>query len=417
MDASHDSLARRESDRLSDEELARLLRDLESHRVERKESDKDRDKLCEAICAFANDMPGEGLPGHLLIGARDDGSLAGLRVTDDMLTALADLRSNGNVLPFPAMTVEKRSIAGGGGGGDLVVVTVRPADAPPVRYKGRTWIRVGSRRGVASAQEERILAERRRSLDHPYDLRPISHATINDLNADAFRIYLVASVAADVLAENGRTTEEQMMSLRFAFRREGVLVPTVLGLLVVGRDPRDILPGAYVQFLRIDGASLADPIVDSQIVSAPLGRAMEELDAILASNIRVSVDIVSSPREIRSPDYPLTALQQLVRNAILHRTYEGTNAPVRVEWYRDRIEIRSPGGPYGLVTAENFGSPGATDYRNPHLAEVMRELGFIQKFGAGILIARQDLEKNGNPPPEFTIHSNDVHVLIRKAVR
>jgi ATP-dependent DNA helicase RecG len=104
----------------------------------------------------------------------------------------------------------------------------------------------------------------------------------------------------------------------------------------------------------------------------------------------------------------------LARNAILHRTYEGTNAPVRINWFSDRIEIHSPGGPFGQVTKENFGQPGVTDYRNPHLAEAMRVLGYVQRFGLGIQIARQMLADNGNPPPEFDVEQNFILALVRR---
>ena len=61
---------------------------------------------------------------------------------------------------------------------------------------------------------------------------------------------------------------------------------------------------------------------------------------------------------------------------MLHRNYESTASPVRLTWYDDRVELFSPGGPYGAVTVENFGRPGVTDYRNPVLAEAMRNLGY-----------------------------------------
>ena len=90
--------------------------------------------------------------------------------------------------------------------------------------------------------------------------------------------------------------------------------------------------------------------------------------------------------------------------------YEGTNAPVRITWFSDRIEIQNPGGPFGQVNRENFGQPGITDYRNPHLAEAMKNLGFVQRFGMGILLARKELEKNGNPPLEFV--AEEAHLLV-----
>ena len=135
--------------------------------------------------------------------------------------------------------------------------------------------------------------------------------------------------------------------------------------------------------------------------------------ALVARHGHGSLRGVAAPAGDRS----VPALQQLVRNGVLHRTYEVSNAPVRCNWFTDRIEILSPGGPYGQVTAENFGQAGVTDYRNPHLAEAMRALGFIQRFGVGITIAQQELAANGNPPPEFEVRETFVRVTVRKARR
>ena len=59
--------------RLTDEELLALLNDIESDRIERKESFKGNVPKAarEAICAFANDLPGHNQLGVLLIGAKD----------------------------------------------------------------------------------------------------------------------------------------------------------------------------------------------------------------------------------------------------------------------------------------------------------------------------------------------------------
>ena len=108
------------------------------------------------------------------------------------------------------------------------------------------------------------------------------------------------------------------------------------------------------------------------------------------------------------------ALQQLTRNAVMHRSYEGTNAPVKVYWFDDRVEIQNPGGPYGQVTPENFGT-GATDYRNPLVAEIMHHLGFAQRFGLGLPLAREELAKNNNPEPEFDVDATHVAVTLRPA--
>ncbi len=98
----------------------------------------------------------------------------------------------------------------------------------------------------------------------------------------------------------------------------------------------------------------------------------------------------------------------------MHRTYEGTNAPVRITWFSDRIEMQNPGGPFGQVTRQSFGQPGITDYRNPHLAEAMKNLGYVQRFGVGIQLARQELAKNGNPPLEFVVEDAHVLAIVRR---
>ncbi len=191
-------------------------------------------------------------------------------------------------------------------------------------------------------------------------------------------------------------------------------VPTVVGMLTVGKDPCRFLPGAYVQFLRIDGTELSDPVKDQKKVTGRLLDSLRTIDTLINTNVAVQTDILSRPVEQRSPDYPVAAIQQLVRNAVLHRTYESTNAPVRFYWFSDRIEINSPGGPFGHVNRRNFGQPGVTDYRNMHLAEVMGTLGYVQRFGAGIPIAGRACARNGNLPPEFVVDETHVLAILRR---
>jgi ATP-dependent DNA helicase RecG len=154
---------------------------------------------------------------------------------------------------------------------------------------------------------------------------------------------------------------------------------------------------------------LTEPMLDQREISGTLPDQLNQLDELARLNIRRAAIIGGATRR-ESLDYPEEALRQFFRNAVLHRTYEGTAAPVRVTWFADRVEIQSPGGPYGQVTKAHFGEPNVTDYRNPTLASALKSYGFVERFGVGIAIARARLEKNGNPPPEFTVE--DAHVLV-----
>jgi ATP-dependent DNA helicase RecG len=120
-------------------------------------------------------------------------------------------------------------------------------------------------------------------------------------------------------------------------------------------------------------------------------------------------------RDTRNEDYPKPALTQAIANAVMHRDYLGSHAPVRIAWFDDRIEIVSPGGPYGAASGSAFGQPGVTDYRNPGLAAALKDMGYVQRFGYGIPTIRKEMERNGNPPPEFDVGDASVKVVLRRA--
>lgn len=388
-------------------ELEALLKDLESDRIERKASLADGKKVCQAICAFANDLPDHRKPGVLFVGVNDDGSCSNLEVTDTLLIKAAGLARDGNILPIPSIKVEKQTL----NGCELMVIVVEPASAPPVRYRGRIWVRVGPRRDVASIDDERRLSEKRIAKDLPFDARP-GGGDLSDLNLDLFqKTYLPASLPADVLEQNGRSLEQQLQSLRMI--DPGSQRATNLGHLVLGNDPRAHIPGAYIQFVRFDGRELVDPIIDQKEINGPISSLIRSLEEVLKSHISTALDATLGPVDVKRPDYPINALRQITHNAILHRSYEGTHSPIRISWFVDRIEIQSPGGPFGQVHPENFGQPGLTDYRNPNLAGAMKDLGFVQRFGMGIPMARNEMKKNGNPELEMIANASHVLVTLR----
>jgi ATP-dependent DNA helicase RecG len=390
---------------LTEERLKGLLSDLESDRVERTISTTNTDKFGQAICAFANDLSNRRQPGYLLIGVKDNGALSGLTVTDELLQNLAALRSDGNIQPLPALTVTKFALPDG----DVAVVEVQPADLPPVRYKGRVWIRVGPRRATATEQEERILTERRVAHARTFDALPCLESTLADVSEDRFTLtYLRRAVAEDVIAQNQRSLKHQLASLRFYDLRQDC--PTYAGILLFADQPTYYLPGAYVQFVRYAGGDPASQVIDEKRASGDLRTVLQTLDLLLDVNLRQHPVAVSALREEMVADYPRVAVRELLLNAVMHRNYQA-NSPIRFYWYSDHIRIDNPGGLYGEVSPENF--PHAVDYRNPIIAEATRVLGYTNRFGQGIARAIKSLEINGNPPPEFTFDPHWFAVKIR----
>jgi ATP-dependent DNA helicase RecG len=385
--------------------ISQLLCNTETDLAERKESLSDKDKIHQAICAYANDLPDHRQPGYIIVGARDDGSTIGLEITDQLLRTLADMRDRGKILPLPHMDVQKVRI----GTHDVAVIRVFPSDSPPVRLDGQVWIRVGPRRAIASAEEERRLTEKNTAANKTFDRRPCRGSSTDDLLLDTFKNeYLPTAVSREVIAENHREITAQLASLRFYDLREDL--PTNAGLLVVGRDPLEFFPGAYVQFVRFDGVGLSDAVIDQKTLGGNLMTQLRLLEELLALQVRVrrSADDLLTHQDL--PDYPGIALRELVLNAIMHRNYEGTSSPTRINWFSDRVEIQNPGGLYGHVNSSNFRR--TSDYRNPILAEAMKALGYVERFGVGITRAIVSLEKNGNPGPDFVFEKEFVSVTV-----
>jgi ATP-dependent DNA helicase RecG len=392
---------------LTTDELRALIADHESDRVELTTSTTKTDKFGEAVCAFANDFPNHGQPGYLIIGVDDKARFSGLTVSDELLKNLGDLRSNVNIEPLPAMTVQKYTT----GEGEVAVVEVLPSDLPPVRYKGRVWIRVGPSRRGANQQEERILIEKRTARQRTFDVRPCMGCAMSDLILDLFLVtYLPAAVERAVTDENNRPDEEQMASLRFYDLTADC--PTNAGELLFGRDPLRWMPGAWIQFVCWAGATVADDPISERRFSGDLITVLREVETFVSLPAQSHPVTESALRERTAVDYPPVAIRELLLNAIMHRSYE-SNAPVRFYWYDDRIEIQNPGGLYGMASPENF--PRQTDYRNPVLSEALATLGYVNAFGRGVIRAQEALRRNGNPQVEFTFETSHVLATLRRA--
>lgn len=374
------------------DEIRALLNDLESDRVERTISTTNTDKFGQVICAFANDLPDHRLPGYLFLGVDDDGNVQGVNVTDELLKNVAAIRTDGNIQPQPSMTVEKVPMPEG----DIVMVRVEPAIFPPVRYKGRIWIRIGPRKGVANEDDERILMEKRRVNVTSFDSSPCLNATINDIDLQKFKhYYLPKALTDDEIEEDrkeGRTVKEQMAS--FGFYDTKYDCPTNAGMLFFAKNLRRFIPGAYIQYVRFAGKDRAGEIMTEHEFKSNLCTTLQKLDTFVETTIANRRPIpVSSTREDLFVDYPYWATRELLMNAICHRDYT-SNGPIQFYQYDDRIEMMNHGGLYGRANEQNF--PKVNDYRNIVVAEAMKVLGFVNRHSRGVLRVQKDLKANEN---------------------
>ena len=381
------------------EKILQLMSNLESENIERTRAFDKADKMGQAICAFANDIGDRKQPGYLLLGVEDNGTFAGKRVTDEQLTALAGFKSEGNLLPPPAMTIYHESFDEG----DIVVIEVFPSSYPPIRYKGQVWVRIGPRKALANNDDIHILEEKRLHSATRFEIMPCVDSCLADLNLDLFRnIYLPRAIQAEVIDEDPRPVEEQLAALRFYDRQHNL--PTNLGMLLFGKHPEMFIPSAYIQYVKFGGSDNGSDILAEHAYKGPLLQTIDEINSFVKVGIAAPRPVkVSALQEETVSMYPDWAVRELLLNAIIHRDYQIGNAPVKFYDYNNiRLEISNPGGLYGQANPDNF--PYVNDYRNPLLAEAMKVMGYVNKYNRGIAKVKTEMERNGNPTPLFDVN-------------
>ena len=380
---------------ISKDELLELLNCTETYRVEKTISTTNMDKFCEAICAFANDMPNSGKCGYLLIGVNDDGSRNKLHVDDELLKKITAIRTSGNILPLPVMNVDYITFDDG----DVLVVEVTPSILPPVRYRGRTFIRVGPLKDIATKEEEDKLIERR-SVNFPtFDTTPCLESTIDDIDVNLFLYeYLPVAIDNEILASDTRSAKEQMASLRLYNLKHDS--PTYDAIILFGKNPEYFLMGDYIQHVTFDGINNASEIVNEKEFKGNLVKMLPRLDAFVDALIQKRPIPISALREDSKYNYPKWAIRELLMNAVMHRDYK-SNTPTKFYQYQDRLEIVNAGGLFGNARPENF--PNVNDYRNPIVAEALKTMGYVNMFNRGVARVQTLLEENGNGRANFVI--------------
>jgi ATP-dependent DNA helicase RecG len=383
-------------------EIEKLLADIENDRVERTVSTTNTDKFAKAVCAFANDLSRKNRPGYLLIGAKDDGSLCGLKVTDELLRNLAGLRSDGNILPQPALMVDKISFSEG----DLAIVEVPPSKNTPVKYKGTTYIRIGARKGEANDEEIRILQEKSEIKAPTFDSTPCFHASVDNLDLEFFQNqYLPRFIEKEKLQHENRTAKQQLAALNLYDLKNDC--PTNAGVLLISNNTDRVLFGSYIQFVQFAGIERSSKILNERQFRGNIFSILNDLEYLIKYNIQKQRPVfVSVLREEMRINYPYEAMRELVMNMVMHRNYN-TNAPAKIYQYADRIELDNPGNLYGKVNPDNF--PNENDYRNPIIANAMKVFGYVNQFNIGVNEVQNILLKNKNGYAQF--YFDDVSIF------
>ncbi|AFU69555.1 ATP binding protein with AAA and HATPase domains [Psychroflexus torquis ATCC 700755] len=107
-------------------------------------------------------------------------------------------------------------------------------------------------------------------------------------------------------------------------------------------------------------------------------------------------------------EYPLIAIREVIRNAVIHRDYSLTGKDIKIAIFDDKLEITSPGKLLPTVDFNDMDA-GQSDVRNKVLAPVFKRLGIIEQWGNGLQLIADDL----NAYPEIELAWKEAGIAFR----
>jgi len=385
-------------------------KDIEGQYYERK-SKRDPARLAETICAFANSNREHG--GLLAVGISDQGAIAGLRNREDVnVKRLLEYHYHTGT-PTKHKFVD--CVNEQGERDQILLVYVPYLEGRVAETsKGRAYVRRSHETIELRDPEKRELEYSKGQISFEDEIAcEYSDDIIVKEILDELRRSVISAdhAAADI-------SETQLLLSKHLVKKKGdKLHLTKAGILLLGKDPKAILPGAYVRFIRYDGTEKkpgrTHNVVKDETFSDPIPRLIQRLRDFIRSQLRDFTFMGPDGTFVQEPEYPEDVWQEAVVNALVHRSYSLTNMPILIEMYDDRLEVQSPGDyPAGVHPREFIHNP-----RNPHLMEAMRYLRFVRMLSEGSLRMRQGMKHSNLPAPEFSEPGNPyVRVILRNDI-
>ncbi|HHX13067.1 MAG TPA: AAA family ATPase [Clostridiales bacterium] len=196
--------------------------------------------------------------------------------------------------------------------------------------------------------------------------------------------------------------------------------PTLVCTLLFSIYPQMFYPQYTANAMVVMGyekGDIADDgsrFIDNRRIEGNLIDILEETMKFLTKNMRVKTIIDNETgKRADKTEYPIVALREALLNAIIHRDYSiHTEAmPIEVIMYKDRLEVRNPGGLYGRLTIDKLGKV-QPDTRNPVLARALETLGVTENRYSGIPTIQRELKATGMKEAKFQDLRNEFIVTF-----
>jgi ATP-dependent DNA helicase RecG len=189
---------------------------------------------------------------------------------------------------------------------------------------------------------------------------------------------------------------------------DGVKVPTLTGLLMIGKESaiRNHLPTHEVAFQALDNTQVRA----NDFYHTPLLRTFERL--MEQFEVRVEEEELQwGLFRVPIPTYDRRAFREALVNALVHRDYSRLGT-VFVRLQNNTLSISNPGGFVEGVTLENL-LVVEPKPRNPTLADAVKRIGIAERTGRGVDLIFQGVLRYGRPEPDYSSSdSTTVQVIL-----
>lgn len=292
----------------------------------------------------------------------------------------------------------------------------------PVFYKGvgrirGSYVRVGEADEPMSEYEVYSYdAFRKRTRD---DVRVVDGARMNLFNNERLAKYLAAVKQERKNLANNVSDDEILELMGVTVER----TPTVAGVMTFSIYPQAyfpqfcitavVVPGTEIGILGEDG----ERFIDNERITGSISEMLEAAVDFVRRNSRTKTIIGEDGQRRDKPEYPTKAVREAILNALVHRDYSvhTENVPVRIEMYRDRMEIISCGGLYGKITIDSLGKV-RPETRNAALANMLELLDITENRYSGIPTIRAEFRDAGLPAPIFSVRHGEFSVVFKNNI-
>ncbi len=384
----------------------------EDHRIERKTAGIHLEPLSEWVCMWANTPPDGGI---IVLGLEDDGTATGCqKLSPNQLNRIAQVAEV--YCPDAMIRLKRLPIHNSSGQQDfLILIRVSYTTNKVVKTtKQKAYRRVGdSKKEIKNPEELRQLQEDKGEVSFEEEAARLRYP--QDFNLNSITEFVSEFRIAKTL-DPDHTTEDILTLAKLGKLQNGNFVPNVACGLLFANDPRDIVPGCRIRFLRFDGETEGTGenwnAVKDEWIDGRVAALVEQAEKLLKSQLREFSRLGKDGKFYTIPEYPTFAWYEAIVNACVHRSYGNglRTMNIFVRMFDDRLEIESPGGFPAFVTPKNIYTTHKP--RNPWLMGAMYYLKYVRQAHEGARRMRQEMISQELPEPEFSEISDGTAVLV-----